>query len=201
ARLGERGGAKGETAQALSQRSSNLGQGITKQTEQIAEKEITNIGSITEGALNDDTVKLLQQKPALRHALAENSLAARALKKCNTPCYPPNATPNQIRTLEQHLERVKATGNYNESMLREFLYRNRDTLDEAIGDVIQHQTSQHLDSFLRAEFNRVRAGAPGQPPLVHPHVIPGEVAPARPATPLPEPPTTGPRQTRAPETD
>ncbi|PZV06767.1 MAG: hypothetical protein DCF32_09060 [Leptolyngbya sp.] len=129
-----------------------LGVGAVKQAGEIAEKEINNIGSITGGPLNDDTVMLLRKKPLLRSALAENSLAARALKKCNTPCYPDNATPYQVRTLEQHLERVKVTGKYDENMLREFLYKNRDDLDKAIGDVMSNKTARDLNGFLRDEY-------------------------------------------------
>jgi hypothetical protein len=120
-------------------------------TEKAAEKEINTIGSITGGPLNDDTVRLLNQKPALRSALSENELAARALKKCNTPCYPPNTTSEQIRTLEQYLERIKSTGKYDENMLREFLYNHRDNLDKAIGDVINNKNSRALNRFLRTK--------------------------------------------------
>jgi hypothetical protein len=147
-----------KTARALSKRPGSILEGVEKQADEIAEKEINNIGAITEGALNDDTVKLLKQQPALRSALAENGLAARALKKCNTPCYPPNATADQIRTLEQHLERIKATGKYNENNLREFLYQNRDNLDKAIGDVMKHKTSRHMDEFLRYEIQTTYYG-------------------------------------------
>ena len=134
-------------------RPGSLTESVGKQADEIADKEIKNLGSTTGEALNPDTVKLLKQEPAMRIALAENSLAARALKKCNTPCFPPNATPDQIRTLEQHLERLKASGKYSEGNLREFLYKNRDDLDKAIGDVMKNKTSRHLDEFLRNEIH------------------------------------------------
>ena len=150
-----------ETVQAL-KRPGSLIEGVERQADEIAEKEIKNIAATTEGALNDDTMKLLKQKPALRSALAENSLAERALKKCSSPCYPPNATPDQIHALEQHLERLKATGQYHEPNLREFLYKNRDDLDKAIGDVMASKTSRQLDEFLR---NRMLAEFPVGPRL------------------------------------
>jgi hypothetical protein len=150
-------------------RPGSLTEKVGKQADEIADKEIKNLGSTTGEALNDETIKLLKQKPALRSALAESSLAARALKKCNTPCYPPNATPDQIRTLEQHLERVRITGKYNEHNLREFLYKNRDDLDKAIGDVMSHKTSRHLDEFLRKEIHYQPMG-PRVPPREDPRI-------------------------------
>lgn len=125
--------------------------GGEKLAKEVAQKEIKNIGTATGDVLKPDTVALLNQKPLLRSALAENSLAARALKKCKSPCYPPSATPDQVRALEQHLERVKATGKYNEDMLREYLHANLNDLDKAIAELSKHKTSRHLNSFLGNE--------------------------------------------------
>jgi hypothetical protein len=158
------------TVGALSKRPGSMLEGVEKQAAEIAEKEINNIGSMTGGALNDDTVKLLRQKPVLRSALAENSLAAQALKHCSVSCFPPNATDDQIRTLNQHLERLKGSGKYNEHNLREFLYKNRDDLDKAIGDVMKNPTSRHLDAFLRYEIQITYGPVRRVPPREDPRI-------------------------------
>jgi hypothetical protein len=56
--------------------------------EQIAKEEIKALGSMT-----PETEEMLIKNQALRKSLLENSLAAKVLKKCASPCYPPGTTP------------------------------------------------------------------------------------------------------------
>ena len=85
--------------------------------------------------MSPETEKLLMGNDALRGALKENTLAAKVLKKCASPCFPENATADQVRRLEHLLERVGKTGTYDENLLREYLYKRRDLLDSAIYDL------------------------------------------------------------------
>jgi hypothetical protein len=103
----------------------------------IAEEEVRSVKALT-GPISADTEQLLLENPELRQALKRNSLAATVLKKCNSPCFPPEATAEQIGRLEKLLERIRKTGPYNEDALRTFLYNRRGTvesLDKAIADV------------------------------------------------------------------
>jgi hypothetical protein len=120
-----------------------------------AGEEIASLGPMT-----GDTAKMLEGNPELRHALAENPLAAQVLKHCSDMCFPENMTALQTRSLEQHLKRLKATGNYDVKSLAEFLYQNRNDLEKAIGDIASKKTSQELDEFLReaGDFRRERLG-------------------------------------------
>jgi hypothetical protein len=79
--------------------------------------------------------------------LKENSLAATVLKKCNTPCFPPEATAAQIERLEGILKRIKRAGPYNEDALRTFLYNRRgsaESLDKAISDIDRYAGSKSV---------------------------------------------------------
>jgi hypothetical protein len=137
---------------------------VPRRADRIAEQEMTYIGEITGGALNNDTVKLLERKPSLRHALAENGLAAQVLKKCDSSCFPREATPEQIYALDSHLEGLKASGPYDQNMLREFLHRNREDLGTAIDELMKYETSRDLDNFLRTKLASVPASPPAAPP-------------------------------------
>ena len=107
---------------------------VERQAETVAKEEIQAVKAVV-GPISEDTEKLLTQDPALREALKENSLAATVLKKCNTPCFPPQATPEQVQRLESLLEQIKKTGKYDEDALRRFLYDRRAELDKALSDL------------------------------------------------------------------
>jgi hypothetical protein len=128
---------------------------IEKQADEIAEKEIKNIGSATGEALNTDTANLLRRKPELRSALAENDLAAKALKHCSKICFPENVTPEQVRDLGEHLLSIQRTGPYNTFLINNYLYKNRDNLQKAINDIKQWKSSRELDDFLNAKRGRL----------------------------------------------
>jgi hypothetical protein len=136
---------------------------IEKQADEIAEKEIKNIGSATGEALNTDTANLLRGKHALRSALAENDLAAKALKHCSKICFPENVTPEQVRDLGEHLLSIQRTGPYNTFLINNYLYKNRDNLQKAINDIKQWKSSRELDDFLKKTGSAPKISAPSKP--------------------------------------
>ena len=107
---------------------------VQQQVEAVAKEEVKALKAVT-GAMTDDTEKMLMQNDALRQALKENTLAAKVLKKCNTPCWPEEATAQQVQRLEHLIERLKKADAFDEDLLRRFLYKRRKNLDNAI-DVI-----------------------------------------------------------------
>jgi hypothetical protein len=112
--------------------------------------------------MSDDTVTMLRNNPELRHALAENSLAAEALKHCSALCYPLGMKVQQIQQLQQHLMSIESTGSYNKSLINEFLYKNRDDLGGAINELTKYKTSKELDSFLYSNLYPGRLPYMGQ---------------------------------------
>jgi hypothetical protein len=104
---------------------------VERQAETVAKEEVQAVKAIA-GPITTETEENLMRDPALREALAENGLAAKVLKKCNTPCFPPQATAEQVKRLEGFLQKVQRTGTIDEEALRTFLYERRAQLDEAI---------------------------------------------------------------------
>lgn len=98
------------------------------------------------GPVNEETKPLLEKNDALRGALAESPLAAAALKKCSSPCFPPNATPAQIERLERYLRKIGP--GYDEAALRQYLYDRRDLLDSALSGLEQAKTVGRLNGWL-----------------------------------------------------
>ena len=95
--------------------------------------EISRLGPMTA-----ETNDLLRQNPALRQSLLRNPRAARALKLCNSPCFPPNATSREIQRLENLLTRAERHGiSVDDNALRRFLYGRRGDLTRALDDVEQ----------------------------------------------------------------
>jgi len=111
---------------------------VQQQVEAVAKEELQALKTTT-GSMSDETEKMLMQNDALRQALKENTLAAKVLKKCNTPCWPEEATAEQVQRLEQFIERLKKANAFDEEALRRFLYKRRKTLDNAI-EVIGDKT-------------------------------------------------------------
>jgi hypothetical protein len=102
-------------------------------------------------AAKKDTATLLERKPELNEALADNKLAARAFKKkaCLSPCYPDNLEPHQIKRLEAHLRKIQRTGDYNEDALRKFLADRSGTIDDALNKITGTDTARSFDAMLR----------------------------------------------------
>ena len=90
------------------------------------------------GPMTPETRQMLTDNPRLRQALIENPAAARAFKKCASPCFPPNATPELIRKVQQHIVEAETAGmKVDYQRLNDYLYQNRNTLD---------RVSQRLDN-------------------------------------------------------
>jgi outer membrane protein OmpA-like peptidoglycan-associated protein len=81
------------------------------------------------GPVDLDTYKKLAREPELVRALIENPLAARFLKKCASPCYPPEMKATHIRNLERALRKAEAQGiPVDEGKLVDYLYDHRTEL-------------------------------------------------------------------------
>jgi hypothetical protein len=90
----------------------------------------------------------------LRKALTDQPLAAAALKRCASPCYPTNIKPEQVARLDRLLSRLKETGTYNEAALKEYLYNRRDDLSRAISQIEGTKNAGDLNAWL--EFYNTR---------------------------------------------
>jgi hypothetical protein len=100
------------------------------------------------GPLSPETKEILEQNKELRQSLAESPLAAIVLKKCASPCFPPNATKEQIQRLERFLAKLKGTGAYDEAGLRQYLYDRRGDLTSAIAALEGQKTAASLNGWL-----------------------------------------------------
>jgi hypothetical protein len=77
--------------------------------------------------VTDETKELFGRKPELKQALAKAPRAARALKKCASPCFPEHATQTQIDRLERMLQDAETAGiTWNEKRLTDFLRSKQD---------------------------------------------------------------------------
>src|SRR6185436_15398517 len=121
------------------------------------------------GPVNAETKPLLEKNDALRGALAESPLAAAALKKCSSPCFPPNATRAQIERLERYLRAIGP--GYDEAALRQYLYDRRDLLDSALSGLEQAKTVGRLNGWLTFYNNEGEAGIPRVRPYEDPAYI------------------------------
>ena len=118
---------------------------VDRQAQVVAAEEVQQVKAII-GPITEETETLLKNNPELREALRRNSLAATILKKCNTPCIPEQATAEQVKRLENILEKIKKTGAYNEEGLRTYLYNRRAELDKAIADLNVFTGTSRLQS-------------------------------------------------------
>ena len=81
------------------------------------------------GPVDLDTYKKLAREPELVKALIENPRAAKFLKKCASPCYPPEMKVTHIRNLERALRKAERQGiPVDEGKLADYLYDHRDDL-------------------------------------------------------------------------
>lgn len=112
------------------------------------EQDIARLGPMTE-----ETRSALRSNEPLRTALAEHSSAASALKKCASPCFPPEATPQQVQRLDEILTRLKETGTYDEAALKEYFHARRQNLDEAVANIAGVMTAKDLDAWV-AFYNK-----------------------------------------------
>lgn len=88
------------------------------------------------GGMRPETYDVLLRNDGLRQALVDNPRAAEALRHCASPCFPPNASADDVLALQELLtERALAGLETNMSALNEFLYEHRNAGD--LGDVIR----------------------------------------------------------------
>ncbi|HEX5883367.1 MAG TPA: DUF4157 domain-containing protein, partial [Pyrinomonadaceae bacterium] len=111
---------------------------VREQLEAVAKEEVQTL-KVMAGPMTAETEEMLLKNAPLREALKENTLAAKVLKKCNTPCWPEEATVAQVERLQGLIERLKKADAFDEDFLRGFLYKNRKKLDSAI-DAIADKT-------------------------------------------------------------
>ncbi|MEM9214096.1 MAG: DUF4157 domain-containing protein [Cyanobacteria bacterium P01_F01_bin.150] len=88
------------------------------------------------GPMTSETRQMLADNPRLRQALLENPVAARALKKCASPCFPTNMDPVDVDRLGQFLNDHP---DIDSSRLTDYLYQNRSNpseLSKAVDNLI-----------------------------------------------------------------
>jgi hypothetical protein len=123
-------------------------------------KADTDLGRL--GRMDPGSEQKLRNDQPLREALAQHPLAAAALKKCASPCFPADLTEQQVKRLSDFLSRIEQAGGakVNEAALREYLYARRGNLDNAITNIVGTKKAADLNVWL--EFYN-RPGKDGQP--------------------------------------
>ncbi len=115
------------------------------------------------GPMDEESRKRLEENAELRKALAESELAARMLKKCASSCFPENMTAEQVQRLERLLRSIRYMGGdaVNEGALKEYLYKRRETLDNAIARLEAADNAGSLNAWL--DFYNTR----GEEKIIH----------------------------------
>ncbi|MGW0809110.1 eCIS core domain-containing protein [Nonomuraea sp. NPDC002799] len=112
---------------------------------ELVEREMSALGK-----MDAESEARLRSNDELRQALADHSLAAAALKRCASSCFPPDVKPAQVTRLEKVLRRLARTGEHHEEALKKFLYDRRADLDTAINQIERVRTAADLDLLTRA---------------------------------------------------
>lgn len=105
------------------------------------------------GRMDPESEARLRSDERLRRSLNDQPLAAAALKKCASPCFPPGVTPEQVARLDRLLSRVGETGGYDEAALRKYLYDRRTDLNKAIAQIEGARNGADLNVWLEY-FNK-----------------------------------------------
>jgi len=96
--------------------------------------------------LGEENQKLFERRPELKKALEENPRAARAMKLCNSPCFPEFANSAQVKRIEKFLEQAEKSGwDLDQRKLREYFHLSKNEVD----------LTEHIDE-LEAAFRRVK---------------------------------------------
>ncbi len=114
----------------------------------VAEKARVDREMAGLGKMDAESEAKLRNDEPLRKALNESPLAAAALKKCASPCYPKNASPEQVAALDKILSRLAKSGPYDEAALKTFLHDNRDDLNTAIARLERVQSGKQLGLYI-----------------------------------------------------
>lgn len=101
------------------------------------------------GRMDPDSEARLRSDEHLRRALADQPLAASALKKCASPCFPPEVTPEQVARLDKLLGRLAETGEYDEAALKKYFHDRRTSLSDAINQIEGVKTAGDLNAWVR----------------------------------------------------
>jgi hypothetical protein len=109
-----------------------------------ADADITRLGK-----MDPDSEARLRADEPLRKALADQPLAAAALKKCASPCFPPGVTPEQVARLDRLLSRLGETGGYDQAALKKYLYDRRGDLNKAISQIEGVKNTGDLNAYLK----------------------------------------------------
>jgi hypothetical protein len=99
------------------------------------------------GKMDPKSEANLRANEPLRTSLTDRPLAAAALKKCASPCFPPEVTPKQVVELDRILSKLAKTGAYDEKVLKDFLYKRRADLDTAIAQLDKVPNSARLKEW------------------------------------------------------
>jgi hypothetical protein len=132
---------KGTSPSALAEAETRLEKGVARDLEKL-------------GPMSTDSQALLRDNPELRGALVENNLAAEVFKKCKSPCWPKELTADQVRRVEDYLQGVNKTGDYDVEALRQYLYDNRSNLPRAINDITARKDAASLNAWLDFLVNK-----------------------------------------------
>jgi hypothetical protein len=145
--------AKVARAQGLIDETPPGGKGPKAPVDPVAPKATANKAQVDNdmlflGKMDPKSEANLRANEPLRTSLTDRPLAAAALKKCASPCYPPDITPKQVVELDRILARLAKTGAYDEQMLKDFLYKRRADLDTAIGQLDKVPESARLKDWV-----------------------------------------------------
>ena len=132
------GAAKGEKALGKAEEVAKPGIKILGVDEAV-EREISSLG-----AMDAHSEAVLRANPELRRALVENPLAADALKLCKSPCLPDFASPEQVKRLNNTLEKFRKSGiNIDSPKLKEYLHAQPDHV--SLSDALDRLEEAHAD--------------------------------------------------------
>lgn len=95
--------------------------------------------------MDENSSARIRKDDALRNALVENPLAAAALKKCASDCFPPNMTADQVRRLGKIMKEFeKRNETLDSKKVKDFFYSRRGDLEAAIGE-FERAAKAHAD--------------------------------------------------------
>jgi hypothetical protein len=111
------------------------------------------------GPVNAETKQWLgtPAQDALRLELAESPAAARLLRRCGSLCYPPGLKAGHVERLDQL---VKKFPNYDEQLLKDYLYAGRQDIERTIDFLESSSTADDFAARLkwRAEGGEIKIG-------------------------------------------
>jgi hypothetical protein len=101
------------------------------------------------GSMDSESAARLRADDNLRKSLAENSLAASMLKKCKSPCFPADMSPELVERLERTLTRINETGTIDQAGLKKYLYDRRSDLKSAVAEIERWRDAPTLNAWMK----------------------------------------------------